>query len=245
MIVLADHFRREHNRDHQEWLRQTAQRQQDRIERARKERMAEDDEADFFAAAVEFVRATSAQLEAFTIKLDHYDQATVAALMENERALELLQIQINDLLGRAYVMEDGRRVFRTRDGTQVFDEFGTEVSGEELDFELIPANAPVWEEFTPLMEQRMELQQERTQLLEYQEKLDAVREAVDDREICADELEQLDAELLEFMPEAVAAQLAEDMKPALQNAASTNGVDTASSTASPTRLADGPGPAFH
>lgn len=212
MIVLAEHFRRGHDDRNREWQRQLAHRHQERLDRERKERTADDNEADFFAAAIELVRATDQQIEAFTDRLDHYDQATVASLMENERALELLQVQINAMLARAHVMEDGRRVFRTRDGTQVFDEFGTEVFSDELDFDAITADAPYWEEFQPLLLQQEALEAEREQLLEFQERLDEARETVADRNISEDELESLDRELKDLAPPSIEAHLPEEMR---------------------------------
>ena len=212
MIVLADHFRREHDDRNREWQRQMAHRHQERLDRERKERTADDNDADFFAAAIELVRATDQQIEAFTDRLDHYDQATVAALMENERALELLQVQIDAMLARAHVMEDGRRVFLTRDKTQAFDEFGTEVLANELDFDAISADAPYWEEFQPLLIQQETLEAERQQLLEFQEKLDETREAVSDGDISEAELERLDQELKDLAPPSLEAHLPEEMR---------------------------------
>ena len=60
------------------------------------------------------------RIEAFSIKLDTYETATVEALIANEKAMELVQARLDDLLDRAHVVEDGRRVFKTRDGEHRF-----------------------------------------------------------------------------------------------------------------------------
>ena len=67
--------------------------------------------------------ATDMQIQEFEAKLDRYEAATVAALIENQERLDVVTAQMIVLLDQTYVLEDGRRVFKTEDGTQVFDEF--------------------------------------------------------------------------------------------------------------------------
>ena len=112
-------------------------------------------------------------------------------------------------LERAYVMDDGRRVFKTKDGAQVFDEFGVEVSSDELDFDLIGSEKTTWEEFSTAIELDQTLQSERSEILEFQEKVDAARERVSDGNITKAELEELDAELLDLIPSAVRSHIPE------------------------------------
>lgn len=89
--------------------------------------------------------ATPTQVEEFEIKLDSYDEAIVTALMENQELLDAVRNEITAMLSQAYVLEDGRRVFKTEDGTQVFDEFGTEVQADEVDPLQIDDSLPTWE----------------------------------------------------------------------------------------------------
>ena len=123
--------------------------------------------------------------------------------MENQELLDAVNARIEDMLSRAYVMEDGRRMFKTDDGTQVFDEFGTEVSRDELDFDLIGDERPTSEAYETLVENRGQLEAERTEILEFQEKADAAREQIADGEISEDDLAELDADLLDAMPDVV------------------------------------------
>nr|WP_306264927.1 hypothetical protein [Pararhizobium sp. IMCC3301] len=199
MVQLGDHFKdkkdsRINQAGQQRWFIKARQ------DRERREDVAEKLDDNILATAAETVMATQIQIEAFEAKLDSYDEATVFALMENQAALDLITAQINDLLARAHVMEDGRRVFKTEDGAQVFDEFGQEVGPEELDSDLIDATHPTWESFSALDEQRSQLSQERQELLEFQEKVDAARLEASEDGLTEERLEELDADLLDAMP---------------------------------------------
>lgn len=203
MIQLGEHFASDDPGRHTEWLRQQRwfiKARQDNQHRDTVEDKAEQN-ASAFASAV--VMATATQIEAFEIKLDSYDEATVIALMENQELMDAVNARIDALLAQAYVMDDGRRVFRTEDGEQVFDEFGGEVSVEELNPDLIDPSYPTWEAFSAEVDQRQELTQQRTEILEFQEKVDAAHEQIADGEISEADLDALDAELLDAMPLAV------------------------------------------
>ncbi|MEL6933399.1 MAG: hypothetical protein AAFO17_09940 [Pseudomonadota bacterium] len=72
---------------------------------------------------------------------------TVEALISNQEALDAVKERIDVILMRAHALEDGRRVFKTEDGTQVFDQFGEEVGPEVIAPEDIDDSAPRWEDF--------------------------------------------------------------------------------------------------
>src|SRR5688572_6312748 len=114
--------------------------------REREQRDASTDEHADFLAVVDLVLASDHRIEAFTVKLDALDAATVAALMQNEEALIAVRERIATMLLAAHVLPDGRRVFKTRDGTEVFDEFGTAVSAEEITPDQIADDKPRWED---------------------------------------------------------------------------------------------------
>lgn len=203
MGALGEHFRSEDSSRHSEWLRQQRWFIKSRQDRQRREEAADKLEIDVTAFAVETVMATQAQIKAFEVKLDSYDKATVVALMENQELIDAVKDRLSDMLARAYVMDDGRRVFKTEDGTQVFDEFGVEVSVEELDPDLIDNNRPTYEEYAADAAALATLEAERTQILEFQVRVDAAREDIANGEISEAELEELDAELLDAMPPTV------------------------------------------
>ena len=202
MIDLGHHFGRDESR-HSEWLRQRKWFIKARENQEKREQAAEKMEDNLTACGIEMIAATQTQIRAFEVKLDTQAAATVSALMENRQQLDLVNVRIEAMLAQAYVMEDGRRVFKTEDGTQVFDENGQEVSRDELDFELIGDDQPSWEAFKQDVDRREELEATRDDILAYQERLDDARERISGGTISEVELEELDADLQNFMPDAV------------------------------------------
>lgn len=206
MIQLSQHFAHKdagHLNDAQHQQRWFIKAREDN---QRREKAADKLDDDLAALASEVILATQAQIAAFETKLDKYDEATVQALMENQEKLDAINARIEAMLDQAHVMEDGRRVFRTEDGQQVFDEGGVEVSSNELDPDTINPSAPTWEAFSEVKAEQARLEAERDEIHEYQEKLDAAREQIADGEISEADLEALDAELIDAMPTAVQAQ---------------------------------------
>ena len=161
----------------------------------------EEDSATALSAAATL--ASEIQIREFKVKVDAYDSATVTALMENQELLDAVNKRLEAMLARAHVLEDGRRVFRTEDGTQVFDEHGLEVTAEEINPDSILPDAPTWEVFSAGLEEQSRLQAERTEIIEFQEKVDATRERVDAGQITEAEVEELNADLLESMPDTI------------------------------------------
>ncbi|GAA6207875.1 hypothetical protein NBRC116601_11680 [Cognatishimia sp. WU-CL00825] len=201
-----------------------------RHDRERKEEL--DDKSEAAASVMAMAVASSPpasaqQIAAFEADLTTYDAATVDALMTNTRELTRVRAQMDAMLAQAFVMDDGRRVFKTEDGTQVFDEFGVEVGFNELDPAEIPDSIPRWEEYAPLLTLESELEQEREILLDYQQQLDEAREALVEGEITEAELEELQARLIKNMPEAVRERLPGD-HPAAQVDATVQAVATPS-----------------
>ncbi len=151
--------------------------------------------------------ATSAELAAFRDRLDRYDTATVAALMDNEAARAESRALLEGMLSQAYILPDGRRAFRSEDGLRVFDENGAAVSPDVVHPDMIHGG-PSWEAYAAERVRQNQLEQERTQLLQYQARVDQARRAIANQPSTRDELEGLDAGLKEAMPDAVRRRLA-------------------------------------
>lgn len=173
------------------------------------ERQGIEQETDLLTA-VHMVLASDEQIEAFTVKLDEYDAATVEALMANEQDLQAVRERIQTMLLEAHTLPDGRRVFKTRDGMQVFDEFGQEIKAEELRPDQISDDKEKWEDYLGAKDEEVRLAEERKELIEFQEKLDDARERLDDPKLTEQELEALDKELGEAMPDRVKTVLGHD-----------------------------------
>ena len=188
MLVVAGALGREFGRS-SELLRQQRLMHMQREEKDRKERTdkARDDLSEFVDSAMLVVPA--AEVMEFRVELDLYDTATIAALDQNRIALEQVQERLDDLLDRAHVLEDGRRVFKTEDGTQVFDEFGLEVDASLIGSDDIADTRPTWETYKVHFDEEARLRQEQTELLAYQDRLDMARERLDSGEITSVEFE--------------------------------------------------------
>ncbi len=171
----------------------------------KKEHLLEQEEEfwDFVSSAL----ATASEIEAFTYRLDQYDEATIKALQENQLQLDEVRERLEGILGNAYVHEDGRRVFKTRDGQRVFDEYGQQLSPEEISPDEIPDIHPYWEVFKAEKDSEDKLIQEREKILEYQKKLDDAREHLDDEDLTKKELDDFGKDLEASMPISVRKQV--------------------------------------
>ncbi len=155
------------------------------------------------ASYVEAAIASTRSRETFVQKLDALDAATIQALMQNEIALRLVNERIERMLLDAHVLADGRRVFKTRDGTQVFDEHGHELGEDVISPDEIDDTRPSWDALQEARSSEMKLEAERDDLITYQKKLDEARDHADDPDFTYDELAALEAELNSSMPDSV------------------------------------------
>lgn len=202
MLQPGDHLRTNDGSGPIEWQRE--QQRLARIHEERERRQKEKDRNDdHMTDAMVTAAATMAQMRAFEEKLDLYDEAIVNALMENEEKLAAAKAKADTLLEQAYAMEDGRRVFRTEDGTEVFDEHGQQVGADELDPDLIWPNSPRWEAYSSSITEQERLNIERQKIIEFQEKVDATRDDIVDGDISEADLDDLDAELKMLTPPPV------------------------------------------
>lgn len=193
----------------EEYLRKEKDARHDTRERQRRKDERTEDARDDMAmlATMEIVLASTESVAEFRVQLDEYDAATVEALMENQVALDAVRERIRLMLEEAHVLEDGRRVFKTKDGTKVYDEYGQEVPPEVIDPDTIADDKPKWEDYKEELDEYGRLAEEREQLLDYQRKLDEARERLDQGEITQDELDTLKADLAADMPDAVRVKL--------------------------------------
>jgi hypothetical protein len=196
------------SRDLQQRLAEQARkRDEDREEELR-------DEAEMIELVQSVLLASETQIAEFTVELDCYDSATIQALINNGEQLAAVQARIDGMLVQAHVLPDGRRLFKTQDGSRVFDEHGTEIEPTIIQPAEIEGGKPTWESFEEVTAERARLSNEREGLIEYQEKLDTARERLDAPNLSEDELKALDAALANEMPDSVRQVLDLPAKPA-------------------------------
>ncbi|MGE3829506.1 MAG: hypothetical protein AB7F76_00810 [Parvibaculaceae bacterium] len=169
-----------------------------RIKEDRKDERIEDDLTELAAIAL---LASETDIGEFRARLDAYDAATTEALIENARLREITQAKIDELLGDAYVLPDGRRVFKTKDG-RVIDEHGVEIGADEVDPDLIEDWRPGGEDYILALEEKEKLDQEHAELLEFQERIDEAREEIEADDLTKQDIADIEAELEAAMPMA-------------------------------------------
>ncbi|MEM6466213.1 MAG: hypothetical protein AAF679_06890 [Pseudomonadota bacterium] len=136
---------------------------------------------------------SAAQAAAFRSRLDHWDAANMEAILDLQEALTAAQDQVRRTLAQAFVLTDGRRVFRTEDGLRVFDEHVIDLSAE-IDPDSIEAFRPSWERFQADQQHVEDVEAALAQRLQLQDRLDQAREDLDAGALSVEDLDALDAE---------------------------------------------------
>lgn len=200
-----------------EWHREQERRVLDQIrerqEKREREHEAEETAATDFALAM---LASDTDIADFTVKLDAYDAATIEALHENEVALAKVQEELRVMHDKAFVLPDGRKVFKTEDGKRIFDESGVEV--KDFDPDRIEDWRPRAEGYLEGFEQRRMLLEERRELHDYLAELDEARERTGEDGLTKGELDDLERRLDEDMPDSVKRHLSHDYAAGLDKA---------------------------
>lgn len=168
---------------------------------------AQDIETDLGDIALGAILATDTQIAEFAVHLDTYDEATVKALLQNEQWLDVAREKLEALRGKGHLLPDGRRVFKTQSGFQVFDEFGVELDASIIHPNEIPDTNPRWEEFVEARNNVLRLEAERTEILDFQQRTDEARERLDGDGLTADDLDEMKDALEADMPLSVREQM--------------------------------------
>jgi len=190
------------------------------VERRHKEKIEDtkaDTETDDLAISV--VLATAAEVASFQAELDDYRTATTKALIENERRLEHVQAELDDMLAKAYVLPDGRRVFKTEDGLRVFDEHGVELAADDVDPDLIEDWRPRAEGYIKRHYTKLELLDEKDALHSFEERVELADERAKSGEMTKDELRDLRNELETSIPLSARQEMAGYQEPSIPAAA--------------------------
>ena len=165
---------------------------------------AEDVLSDFAAS---FVLADPLETQAYKAELDEYDALTVEAIMENREVLDRLYAEREAMLERAYILEDGTRVFKSEDGLRVYNQDGELLPSSTVNPEQIGDKYQKAEPFFDNLKSINKHQQIEKNLLEFQEHLDEDRELADSGKMTKDELAERREERLKEMPIEVRRKL--------------------------------------
>ncbi|OXT01647.1 hypothetical protein B7H23_01355 [Notoacmeibacter marinus] len=282
MIQLSSHFRDNRQGHQSELLRQRQWFIKARQDQQRREEVAEQAEDNLIAAGQEIALATTMQIRQFQArmdafeaglddydaKLDIYDAAVARALMEQIERLGQLEAEKQAMLDSAFVLEDGRRVFLSRDRTYAVDEQGAQLTETEfVESGITPgeftaedflANTDAIdrtnEEIDQLHEAQADIDAAREQSAEARELIEKSRDLAAEEDVTLEALEELDSEIADAMPDRLPTIPASAMKyvsetdlsaaPAIKNSfagATANRLDTGVTMPSPAPAAIEPG----
>jgi hypothetical protein len=147
------------------------------------------------------------QFDLLQTEIDEYQLATVEALIVQEKLIEAARESLNQILDQAYVMEDGRKVFKDRAGEKVYDVDGNEVEPEMISADSIPDHHPRFEDYWEKRRSLERLEQEQGELLDYQDQLDQTERRLRQGAITGAEFDDLREELQRSAPDTVRGQL--------------------------------------
>ncbi len=231
MIQLARHFRDKERSRHSELLNKRKWFIKAKQNQERREEIAEQSEDSFIALASNVIIATEiqirefeARMDAFEVKLDNYDakltvfdEAVARALLEQISKLELLEAEQQAMLDSAFTLEDGRKVFRSEDGTFAVDETGSKLGQLEFESQDIPIGRDSAEDYLKKLDDIGSTKSEIDQLHQAQQDIDAARESNAEardilmrgrdlagmEDVSVGELDDLDQEFDDAMPKGL------------------------------------------
>jgi hypothetical protein len=167
--------------------------------RARKEREQEQERR--VAAAVQAMRE---ETERVMKRLDHLDQASMAALLENEELQRAAREELQRIRESAYeiTMPDGSVAKVYRDGDKVRDDAGALVSSDVVKADEVPPAFSTWAERKRWGDALRQTEDSHREIIEYRDRLDSARKRIGGGELSAAELAHVEEDI-ERMPGAV------------------------------------------
>lgn len=155
---------------------------------------------------MEMALAEPERVAAFGERIQQLDEASMAALLENEKKLREAEEQLAEIRERAFslTMPDGRNTKVYRDGGAVAEEDGTRVDFMRADD--LPSETPELSEARAALNRFDSLTVEKREITAYRDKIEAGQERLHRGGMTQGELEDWQARLGEI-PEPVTAHL--------------------------------------
>jgi len=161
--------------------------------------------------------AMELKLDQYDAKLDIYDEAVTRALMEQLDRLNILEAQKEAMLRTAFVLEDGRKVFTSEDGSYAVMENGQRLPDGDFHSFPIPKTEHTAEQYLDHLDTMASTKKEIELLHKAQADIDTGREqSAQARElveggrglaskegVTANELDELEEELDQAMPKTL------------------------------------------
>lgn len=203
-----------------------AEKRHQKTELVKQETSADDD---LMSVAQSSAQAAIEKIDILGERITQFKQLTIEEIMFLQGKLDSLLVQREAMLDKAFVLEDGTRVFKTLDGTAVFDEFGNSVGNEFVDPNLIGNDLPNWEAFSQNTRDINSAKAGLTEKIEFLGELDELEDALGQDDLTEDQLNDLEERLEAAIPESTriretALDVSDDIaKPATDFAIATTG----------------------
>ena len=151
---------------------------------------------------IERLQAMHEQAMKFQERLNRLDEASMAALVENETKLKAAREELERVRERAYevTMPDGTVTKVYRDGDQVRTDAGVVV--DSLKPEDVPDSAPTWAQRKTRGDAVEQLDAERQKILDYRDRLAQAQQGLSSGDLSAEDMAKLDADVSQ-MPDSV------------------------------------------
>jgi len=172
-----------------------------------KELKQDQEDEELFDLAVSVVLADPIEVAEFRVELETYSGLTIEAIQENQKILEQLYLERDEMLKKAYQLDDGTRVFKSEDGIRVFDENGDLVSEDIVHPDEIGDHFPKAEPYLDKIKLIDKHEAIKKNLYGYQEKLDDAQERLDNGDLTQEEFEAIREEIQTDMPIEVRRKL--------------------------------------
>lgn len=173
---------------------------QNRDRHQRQNQKAKDAQDDLDDLMQIVVVATANDIAHFQSKLDDYEQQAVQRILILQQERDQKLAERDAMLDDAYKLPDGKHVF-VKDKDTVVDETGGTISPDIITPEQIGGDYPNWDQFSKIEKDIESIDQSLSEAITFRDKIEDLRIRSDAEGLTQDELDALELELEDIMPE--------------------------------------------
>ncbi|GAA6210958.1 hypothetical protein NBRC116602_06980 [Hyphomicrobiales bacterium 4NK60-0047b] len=175
--------------------------QREQIQEKQKRKQAERDED--FDMFMTVVLASQDDIQSFQNILDEYESKATERILDLQNQLDQQLIKQQEMLNNAYVLPDGRRVFKYKNTDKIIDEFGKKVSSDVIDTDFIPDHHPDGETYQSTFDNISKTREQRKEAIEFRDRVNEMQDEIDQGKVSEDRLNDLKSEFDDIMPDSL------------------------------------------
>lgn len=175
--------------------------QRDQMQEKMKRKQAERDEN--FDMFITIALASQADLQSFQNMLDDYEAKATQRILELQNKLDQQLSKQKEMLDNAYVLPDGRRVFKFKNTDKVIDEFGENVSPDKITANEIPDHHPDGEAYKANIDNIAQTRKDTKETIKFRDRVNEMQEELDQGKVSEDRLNDLKSEFDDIMPDSL------------------------------------------